>query len=602
MNREINNPIFRFLFEDKNPAHIYYRWRIYSVLQGEQCDQYRTDDFRMFRNGSIWRPPKLNPYVDGLAETDSEDEQLPFHEAASRQDDGGKNDGSSDKIKGELSQDDRDFLEDTLRNLLPRQKTIGEAMVFCLQHADWAEEIVQCITESLSLKETPLTKKVARMYLISDILYNSSAKVSKASFFRKHFETKLELVMQHVHTCHEEITGRLRAEQFKQKILKLFRVWDEWSIYPENFLVLLQNIFLGLVTPTIKPLSQDDEAEEVDEEIDGIPLDDNIDGSVIADDDSDIDGMPLDTSDGAIDVNAQLEEQIDVEPDRPRFVQSKWETVDPEDVESQAMTTSKWDTLIDDEENDDEDVDGDPIDACSDLASTSNTTNTTTTAKGGCFEERGLDLNKVGQSEAKEANTTTSNDKLREEIPHGRKRELENKVVKFQDELESGKRATNPESTIEDQVTEYRRKLYEREIEKSKKPTAASSREKRKDRKRPIDRSSDNRSDSSGERSRKKRKARGSSRRSPTPPSRRGIVPYDTAGSSDESRRKSSKKDKTKKERSSLSRSRKRSPRSSSRNRRNSRSPNGGSSSRRASDKRSSRSRSGEKKSKRRKH
>ena len=96
-------------------------------------------------------------------------------------------------------------------------------------------------------------------------------------------------------------------------------------------------------------------------------------------------------------MNAQLEEQIDVEPDRPRFVQSKWETVDPEDVESQAMTTSKWDTLIDDEENDDEDVDGDPIDACSDLASTSNTTNTTTTAKGGCFEERGLDLNKVSE-------------------------------------------------------------------------------------------------------------------------------------------------------------------------------------------------------------
>lgn len=29
----------------------------------------------------------------------------------------------------------------------------------------------------------------------------------------------------------------------------------------------------------------------------------------------------------------------------PRFVQSKWETVDPQDVEAQAMTTSKWDLL-----------------------------------------------------------------------------------------------------------------------------------------------------------------------------------------------------------------------------------------------------------------
>lgn len=40
----------------------------------------------------------------------------------------------------------------------------------------------------------------------------------------------------------------------------------------------------------------------------------------------------------------------------PRFVQSKWETVDPQDVEAQAMTTSKWEQL----ENKD-DVDGVPL-------------------------------------------------------------------------------------------------------------------------------------------------------------------------------------------------------------------------------------------------
>lgn len=42
-------------------------------------------------------------------------------------------------------------------------------------------------------------------------------------------------------------------------------------------------------------------------------------------------------------------------------MQSKWETVDPEDVEAQAMTTSKWETL----ENanlDGEPLDGEPLD------------------------------------------------------------------------------------------------------------------------------------------------------------------------------------------------------------------------------------------------
>ena len=34
MNREINNRNFLFLFENKSPEHIYYRWRLYSMLQG----------------------------------------------------------------------------------------------------------------------------------------------------------------------------------------------------------------------------------------------------------------------------------------------------------------------------------------------------------------------------------------------------------------------------------------------------------------------------------------------------------------------------------------------------------------------------------------
>lgn len=89
-------------------------------------------------------------------------------------------------------------------------------MFFCLTHADAAEEIVECIAESLSILKTPLPKKVtytaqlrlkmimidvsfialvyicisvlpqiARLYLVSDVLYNSSAKVANASYYRK---------------------------------------------------------------------------------------------------------------------------------------------------------------------------------------------------------------------------------------------------------------------------------------------------------------------------------------------------------------------------------------------------------------------------------
>lgn len=41
--------------------------------------------------------------------------------------------------------------------------------------------------------------------------------------------------------------SRLRAEQVKQRIMQCCRAWEEWAIYPHEFLIHLQNIFLGLV-------------------------------------------------------------------------------------------------------------------------------------------------------------------------------------------------------------------------------------------------------------------------------------------------------------------------------------------------------------------
>lgn len=54
----------------------------------------------------------------------------------------------------------RDRLEDMLRELTPERTKVGDAMVWCLDHAESAEEIVECITESLSILQTPIPKKV----------------------------------------------------------------------------------------------------------------------------------------------------------------------------------------------------------------------------------------------------------------------------------------------------------------------------------------------------------------------------------------------------------------------------------------------------------
>lgn len=78
----------------------------------------------------------------------------------------------------------RDRLEDLIRHLTPERSKIGDCMVFCIEHADAADEICECIEESMSSLQTLISKKVARLYLVSDILHNCTVKVSNASFYR----------------------------------------------------------------------------------------------------------------------------------------------------------------------------------------------------------------------------------------------------------------------------------------------------------------------------------------------------------------------------------------------------------------------------------
>lgn len=66
----------------------------------------------------------------------------------------------TDARKGSLSVTQRERLEDLLRNITPERLKVAEGMVFCIEHADAAEEICECILESLSSLSTALYKKV----------------------------------------------------------------------------------------------------------------------------------------------------------------------------------------------------------------------------------------------------------------------------------------------------------------------------------------------------------------------------------------------------------------------------------------------------------
>ena len=38
----------------------------------------------------------------------------------------------------------------------------------------------------------------------------------------------------------------------QQKVMACFHAWDDWAVYPNEMLIKLQNIFLGLVIPKVR--------------------------------------------------------------------------------------------------------------------------------------------------------------------------------------------------------------------------------------------------------------------------------------------------------------------------------------------------------------
>jgi len=148
------------------------------------------------------------------------------------------------EVERTLTEAQRDEFEDMLRALTLERSQIRAAMGFALDNADAAGEIVEVLAESLTLKETPIPTKVARLMLVSDILHNSSAPVKNASAFRTKFEAAIPDVMESFNDLYCSITGRITAEALKERVLKVLQVWADWFLFSDAYLNGLKATFL----------------------------------------------------------------------------------------------------------------------------------------------------------------------------------------------------------------------------------------------------------------------------------------------------------------------------------------------------------------------
>ncbi|KAK4491032.1 hypothetical protein RD792_001753 [Penstemon davidsonii] len=231
MERGRGNPLFKFLFELGSKEHAYYVWRLYSFAQGDTLQRWRTEPFIMITGSGRWIPPPL-PAPKVLE-----------HE---KQDGSTYAAGKSKRVEVErtLTDAQRDEFEDMLRALTLERSQIKEAMGFALDNAEAAGEVVEVLTESLTLKETPIPTKVARLMLVSDILHNSSAPVKNASAYRTKFEATLPDIIESFNDLYRSVTGRMTAEALKERVLKVLQVWADWFLFSDAYVNGLRSTFL----------------------------------------------------------------------------------------------------------------------------------------------------------------------------------------------------------------------------------------------------------------------------------------------------------------------------------------------------------------------
>ncbi|XP_065861968.1 protein RRC1-like isoform X2 [Euphorbia lathyris] len=240
MERGRGNPLFSFLFELGSKEHTYYIWRLYSFAQGDALQRWRTEPFIMITGSGRWIPPTLPS-----AKSPEHVKESGNTYAA----------GKSRRIDPErtLTDPQRDEFEDILRALTLERSQIKEAMGFALDNADAAGEVVEVLTESLTLKETPIPTKVARLMLVSDILHNSSAPVKNASAYRTKFEATLPDIMESFNDLYRSITGRITAEALKERVMKVLQVWSDWFLFSDAYVNGLRATFLRSSTSGVVP-------------------------------------------------------------------------------------------------------------------------------------------------------------------------------------------------------------------------------------------------------------------------------------------------------------------------------------------------------------
>jgi len=220
MENEKENKDFLFLFDYTSAEHIYYRWRVWSLSNGDSLSDWRVEPFLMYKDSSLWIPPPTSLFIT--------------HE----------NSGRSELGERPLDAGGKDYLFQILGSLTSERRCISNAMIFIIENADSCVEISSSIIELITSKHTTTQKKLDLLHLISDVLYNTSAPIRNASQYRTTIQESLPEIFESLQEVYANASSRMMQETIRKHVLRVLRIWREWHMFHDEFLNSLQCQFI----------------------------------------------------------------------------------------------------------------------------------------------------------------------------------------------------------------------------------------------------------------------------------------------------------------------------------------------------------------------
>lgn len=271
---------------------IFYRWRIYSFSQGDGFSSWRTDPFIMIEpHGRFWIPPPLNTLA---AQEERDAEKSQENAILAAQEKRRKNAGNAQQdiittgaqmrrlnadnggAGVKLNQWERKVFHELLyKKLCASQESICETMAFAFDKSGAAHEISQLLLAAIleSGNQISVDTRIARLYLMSDILFNSQQPGVKNAFhYRDTIETMSPSVFE---SLGRHRGGRMTKNRLRKAVLSVLSAWSNWSVYTSDFLDELENKFEGReVNVTAKVVCEDLDKndESLREDVDELPV------------------------------------------------------------------------------------------------------------------------------------------------------------------------------------------------------------------------------------------------------------------------------------------------------------------------------------------